>query len=91
MDYPHKNERATVSGKIVLNDPQAPKLKMGNLLVGLTAPDYTPATIPRGGGGGDLAGAAVAAAAVADGFGLAGGGEDEAAMTNQNNFASRRE
>ena len=79
VDYPHKNERATVSGKIVLNDPQAPGLKMKNLLVGLTAPDYTPATIPRPfrGGGGRGGGFG--------GFGLAGGGEDEAGMTNQNN------
>ena len=85
VDYPHKNERATVTGKIILNDPQAPGLKMKNLLVGLTAPDYEPALVPRpprsgaggrrGGGGGG-------------GFGLAGGGDDEAAMTNQNNFAS---
>jgi len=55
VDYPHKNERATVSGKIILDDPQAPGLKMKNLLVGLTAPDYAPAVIPRGprdGGGG---------------------------------------
>lgn len=65
VDYPHKSERATVSGQIVLNDPQAPKLKMGNLLVGLTAPDYTPAIIPRGRG------------AFGGGFGPAGGGEDE--------------
>jgi rhamnogalacturonan endolyase len=64
VDYPHKNERATVSGKIVLNDPQAPGLKMKNLLVGLTAPDYTLATISRGGRGGG-------------GFGPAGGGDDE--------------
>jgi rhamnogalacturonan endolyase len=61
VDYPHKNERATISGKIILNDPQAPDLRMKNLLVGLTAPDYAPATIPRGRGG----------------FGLAGGGDDE--------------
>ena len=47
VDYPHKNERATVSGKIVLDDPQAPGLPMKNLLVGLTAPDYAPAIIPR--------------------------------------------
>lgn len=47
VDYPHKNERATVAGKIVLDDPQAPGLKMKNLLVGLTAPDYAPAIIPR--------------------------------------------
>jgi rhamnogalacturonan endolyase len=65
VDYPHKAERATVSGQMVLNDPLAPALKMGNLLVGLTAPDYTPATIPRGRG------------AFGGGFGPAGGGEDE--------------
>jgi rhamnogalacturonan endolyase len=65
VDYPHKNERATVSGKIVLNDPQAPNLQTSNLLVGLTAPDYAPATIPRGRG------------AFGGGFGPAGGGEDE--------------
>ena len=80
VDYPHKNERATVSGKIILDDPQSPDLKMKNLLVGLTAPDYAPAIVPRpprAGRGG-----------AAGGFGLAGGGDDEAAMTNQNNFAS---
>jgi rhamnogalacturonan endolyase len=88
VDYPHKNERATVSGKIVLNDPQAPHLKMGSLLVGLSAPDYAPATIPRnfGGGGGRRFGGRGGGGG-AGGFGLAGGGEDEAAMTNQNNFA----
>ncbi len=81
VDYPHKNERATVTGKIVLDDPQAPGLKLTNLLVGLTAPDYQPAVIPRtprpgrrGPRGGGV-----------DGFGLAGGGDDEAAMTNLNN------
>jgi len=65
VDYPHKNERATVTGKIVLDDPQAPDLRMSNLLVGLTAPDYAPAVIPRGRG------------AFGGGFGPAGGGEDE--------------
>ena len=80
VDYPHKSERTTVTGKIILDDPQSPHLKMKNLLVGLTAPDYAPAIVPRppragrGGGGG--------------GFGLAGGGDDEAAMTNQNNFTT---
>ena len=62
VDYPHKNERATVTGKLVLNDPQAASLKMPNLFVGLSAPDYTPARINRGGFGG---------------FGLAGGGDDD--------------
>jgi rhamnogalacturonan endolyase len=78
VDFPHQNERAIVDGKIVLIDPQAPEVKMKNLLVGLTAPDYAPAFVPRiprpggfnrrGSGGG--------------GFGLAGGGDDEALMTN---------
>ncbi len=84
VDYPHKKERATVTGKIVLDDPQVPGLQMKNLLVGLTAPDYAPATISRGprpsrrglrAGGGD-------------GFGLAGGGDDESVMTNLNNSAT---
>lgn len=82
VDYPHKTERASVTGKIVLNDPQAPDLKMKHLLVGLTAPDYEPAFVPRpprNGAGGRRGGG---------GFGLAGGGDDEAAMTNQNNFTS---
>ena len=81
VDYPHKSERATVTGKITLDAPQAPGLKLTNLLVGLTAPDYLPAVIPRtprpsrrGPRGGGV-----------DGFGLAGGGDDEAAMTNLNN------
>ena len=47
VDYPHKDRRGTVSGQIVLNDPQAPNAKMSNLLVGLSAPDYT----TRGGRG----------------------------------------
>ena len=91
VDYPHKNERATVSGKIILNDPQAPGLKMKNLFVGLTAPDYEPAFVPRPpriGAGGRRGGGG------AGGFGLAGGGDDEAAMTNNfsggtNNFSTR--
>ena len=75
VDYPHKNERATVTGKIILNDPQAPDLRMSNLLVGLTAPDYVPATIPRGRG------------AFGGGFGPAGGGEDETNyLRNYNGF-----
>ena len=91
VDYPHKNERATVSGEIILDDPQAPDLKMKNLLVGLTAPDYEPAFVPRPprtGFGGRRSGSG-------GGFGLAGGGDDEAAMTNHlaevstNNFPAR--
>lgn len=83
VDYPHKDERATVTGKIILDDPQAPDLKMKNLLVGLTAPDYTPATISRGPRTGSRAGGRLGGGA-GGGFGLAGGGDDEAAMTNLN-------
>jgi len=89
VDYPHQAQRSTVTGKIVLEDPQAPGLKLRHLLVGLTAPDYTPASIPRSGRG----------AVRFPGFGLTGGGDDEAAMTNlanlnnsaagTNDFASR--
>ncbi len=78
VDYPHKVERATVTGKIILDDPQAPGLKTKNLFVGLSAPDYTPATISRAPRAGRNAGRT-------GGFGLAGGGDDEAAMTNLNN------
>jgi rhamnogalacturonan endolyase len=49
VDYPHKNERATVSGQIKLDDPEAPETRMARLLVGLSAPDYA---APRGNGGG---------------------------------------
>ena len=52
IDYPHSDERATVSGRIVLTDPQSPKTILTNLLVGLTHPDYT----PRGGRGGGWGG-----------------------------------
>ncbi len=44
VDYPHKNERGTVTGQLVLNDPYAPKgssTKLPNLTVGLAHPDYT--------------------------------------------------
>lgn len=40
VDYPQKNERGAVNGKLVLTDLQFPNLKMSNVLVGLAAPDY---------------------------------------------------
>ncbi len=43
VDYPHKEGRGTATGQVVLSDPQAPREKMTDLLVGLAAPDYTPA------------------------------------------------
>jgi rhamnogalacturonan endolyase len=71
VDYPNRLERSVVTGQLSLDDPQAPKLKLTHLLVGLSAPDYTPRS-SRGGGG------------FGGGPGLAGGGEDETAVTGQN-------
>ena len=64
VDYPHRAQRGTVTGRLVLSDPQAPGRKLSRLMVGLAAPDYTPARLNRGGGG-------------FGGFGLAGGGDDD--------------
>jgi len=47
-NYPKASQRSTVTGQIVLRDPLEPKLKLENLWVGLTAPDYVP---PRTGFG----------------------------------------
>jgi rhamnogalacturonan endolyase len=41
VDYPHRDQRANVSGQIVLNDGGNPTARMSHLLVGLAAPDYT--------------------------------------------------
>ncbi|HEY2586155.1 MAG TPA: polysaccharide lyase family protein [Tepidisphaeraceae bacterium] len=41
VDYPHKNQRGTATGQMVLKDPETPNAHMSHLLVGLTAPDYT--------------------------------------------------
>jgi len=40
VDYPQKSGRATVTGKLVLNDPQAASTKLPNLNIGLAHPDY---------------------------------------------------
>jgi rhamnogalacturonan endolyase len=39
VDYPHAKDRATVTGQLVLNDPQAKTTKLPNLFVGLAYPD----------------------------------------------------
>jgi len=41
VDYPHKDQRATVTGQLVLNDPLAPtpSTKLPHLIVGLAHPD----------------------------------------------------
>ena len=48
VDYPQKDGRATVAGKLALNDPQAVTTKLPHLWVGLTHPDFN-------GAGGDFA------------------------------------
>jgi len=40
VDYPHKDERGTVTGQLVLNDPQAASTQLPHLTVGLAHPDY---------------------------------------------------
>ncbi len=40
VDYPHHDQRSTVSGQLMLKDPLMPNAKMSHLLVGLTHPDY---------------------------------------------------
>jgi rhamnogalacturonan endolyase len=40
VDYPQKDGRATVTGKVVLDDPQAATTKLPHLWVGLTHPDF---------------------------------------------------
>ena len=46
VDYPHKEQRGTVTGQLVLNDPQAASTKLPHLTIGLAHPDYL-----RGAGG----------------------------------------
>ena len=40
IDYPHKEQRGTVTGQFVLNDPQAASKLLPNLTVGLTHANY---------------------------------------------------
>ncbi len=40
VDYPQKDGRATVTGRLALNDPQAASTKLPHLWVGLTHPDF---------------------------------------------------
>jgi rhamnogalacturonan endolyase len=46
VDFPKAAERSTVSGQMVLRDPQAPGANLPNLLVGLAYPDQTPVAAP---------------------------------------------
>jgi rhamnogalacturonan endolyase len=80
VDYPHKDERGTVTGQLVLNDPQAATTKLPHLTVGLAHPDYAGGGGGRGGRGasaGADAGTNAVTNAVAGargGFGRGGGG-----------------
>jgi rhamnogalacturonan endolyase len=56
VDYPHKAERANVTGQLVLNDPQAASSRLSHLTIGLTYPDYkgVDTAFARRSGNGDL-------------------------------------
>ena len=41
VDYPHKEQRGSVTGQLVLNDPQAATTRLPHLTIGLAHPDYT--------------------------------------------------
>jgi rhamnogalacturonan endolyase len=41
VDYAHRDERGTVTGQLVLDDPQAASTRLSHLTVGLSHPDYT--------------------------------------------------
>jgi len=41
LDYPHKDQRANVTGQLVLDDPEAATTQLPHLTVGLAHPDYT--------------------------------------------------
>jgi rhamnogalacturonan endolyase len=41
VDYPHKEQRCSVTGQLVLNDPQAATTRLPHLTIGLAHPDYT--------------------------------------------------
>ncbi len=41
VDYPHRDQRGTVTGRLVLNDPQAASTKLPHLTVGLAHPEFT--------------------------------------------------
>jgi rhamnogalacturonan endolyase len=51
VDYPHKEQRANVTGQLVLNDPQAATTALPHLTVGLSHPDYKGGS-PRAGNNG---------------------------------------
>ena len=54
VDYPHKDQRGTVTGRIVLNDPQAKTTRLPHLIVGLAHTDGGTNSFRGGFGGGDV-------------------------------------
>jgi len=56
MDYPKKDGRSTVTGQLVLNDPQAAKKTLPHLTVGLSHPNYpgTGSAYEQRGGNGNI-------------------------------------
>jgi rhamnogalacturonan endolyase len=74
VDYPHQEQRGTVTGQFVLNDPQAATTKLPHLMVGLAHPDYARALGARGFGrrGGTTAPAAAQGRGPTSAPGLAG-------------------
>lgn len=77
VDYPHKNERGTVNGEIILTDPQARLTKFSKLLVGLSAPEYIPPRMSFGRVDNPTNDAGEV-------FNFSSGAEDESAATNWN-------
>ena len=54
VDYPHKDQRGAVSGRLVLDDRQAASTRLPNLTVGLAHPDYSAQWRGRRGFGGGV-------------------------------------
>jgi rhamnogalacturonan endolyase len=72
VDYPHKDERGTVTGQLVLDDPQAKTTRLPNLTVVLAYVDYTNPVV-RGGRGGFGRGGTNGFGGGRGGFGRGGG------------------
>jgi rhamnogalacturonan endolyase len=56
VDYPHRDQRGSVIGQLILNDPQAATTKLPHLTIGLAHPDYrgNNSAFARRSGNGDL-------------------------------------
>ena len=54
VDYPHKDQRGTVTGQIVLMDPQTKTTRLPHLIVGVAHPDGGTNGFRGGFGGGDV-------------------------------------